>query len=114
MTYTLGMKHHISYSMWLRATQAQLVFCRDMIVNIKTIFDWRTHITTHKQKQINQENDQDNSGQNDHKYSIGDLIDLHHTSIQWCKLEYTQQGLYHITHVYTNGTVHLQIGAINK
>jgi hypothetical protein len=48
-----------SYHSALGATPVQLVFGRDMIINIKTIIDWRT-ITAHKQKQVIKDNLQEN------------------------------------------------------
>jgi hypothetical protein len=100
-----------SYHSTLGATPAQLVFGRDMIFNMKTIIDWRT-ITARKQKQILKDNLRENKGRIDHQYSVGDKVYLHPTGIQR-KLETQKKGPYRITHVYTNGTVRLQMGAQN-
>jgi len=100
-----------SYHSTLGATPAQLVFGRDMIFNLKAIVDWRT-ITARKQKQVIKDNIRENKGRIDHQYSIGDKIYLRPTGIQR-KLEIHNKGPYRITHVYTNGTVRIQIGARN-
>jgi hypothetical protein len=101
-----------SYHSILGATPAQLVFGRDMIFNIKTIVDWKT-ITTRKQKQILKDNERENKGRIDHQYSVGDLVYLRPSGIQR-KLETHKKAPHCITHVYANGTVRLQIGAINE
>jgi hypothetical protein len=101
-----------SYHSIFGATPAQLVFGRDMIFNIKTIVDWKT-ITTRKQKQILKDNERENKGRIDHQYSVGDLVYLRPSGIQR-KLETHKKAPHCITHVYANGTVRLQIGAINE
>jgi hypothetical protein len=101
----------VSHHSTLGTTPVQLVFRHDMIFNMKTLIDWRM-ITACKQKQVIKDNLRENKGQIDHQYSVGDKVYLHPTGIQH-KLEMQKKGPYGITHVYTNGTVHLQIGAQN-
>jgi hypothetical protein len=85
-----------------------------MIFNIKTIIlDWRL-ITAHIQKQVIKDKFRENKGWIDHQYSVGDKVYLQLTVIRHKFLEMHKKGLYRrIMHVFTNGTVCLQIGATN-
>ena len=55
----------------LKATPAQLVFNRDMLLNIKFIADWET-IRLRKQKDVDRNNERENSLRVDHDYHIVD------------------------------------------
>jgi hypothetical protein len=46
------------------------------------------------------------------QYSVGDKVYLQPTGIE-IKLEMQKEGVHHITYMFTNGTVCLQIGAIH-
>ena len=54
-------------------TPAQLVFGRDMILNIQHIADWQ-HIKERKQALINKNNARENRTRHSHKYKQGDKI----------------------------------------
>ena len=53
----------------LKASPAQLVFNRDMLLNIKFIADWET-IRLRKQKDVDRNNERENSLRVDHDYHI--------------------------------------------
>ena len=51
----------------------QLVFGRDVILNIKHVADWE-HIRHRKKLQINHNNKRENMRRNYHQYKVGDKI----------------------------------------
>ena len=64
---------HATYHTTLQASQMQLVFGRDSILNIKHVADWE-HIRQRKQLLINHNNMRENMRQNNHQYKVGDKI----------------------------------------
>jgi transposase InsO family protein len=98
-----------TYHTTLRATPGQLVFGRDMILNIQHIANWKA-IQDHKQMIINKNNQRENAKRLAHVYHIGDqvLLDKDNTN----KYENPYEGPYTILQVNTNGTVRLQMGAV--
>ena len=51
----------------------QLVFGRDVILNIKHVADWE-NIRQRKQLRINHNNKRENMRRNNHQYKVGDKI----------------------------------------
>ena len=70
------------------------------------------HIKQHKQELINNNNARENAKCIEHEYKVGDLVLLEKPGVI-PKLAKPRQGPFSITHVYTNGTVRIQRGAIN-
>ena len=62
-----------TYQKTLQASPMQLVFGRDVILNIKHVADWE-HIRQHKQLQINHNNKRKNVRWNNHQYKVGHKI----------------------------------------
>ena len=91
------------------AMPGQLVFGRDMILNMQYLADW-TVIKARKQQLICKNNIIENSKCIPHQYKVGDMVMLenHRTN----KYEQPYKGPYLVTQVNTNGTVHLKIGAV--
>ncbi len=87
----------------------QLVFGRDIVLNVQHLTDW-TAIKACKQQIIHKNNRIENSKQIPHHYQIGDLVMLENNRAN--KYEQPYRGPYHITHVNMNGTVCLKINAV--
>ena len=84
----------------------------EMLLNIKFIADWET-IRLRKQKDIDRNNERENSLRVDHDYHIGDKVLVTDNDIH-CKLNCPTKGPYNIIQVYTNGTVRVQKGALTE
>jgi hypothetical protein len=63
------------YHMTLQAMPGQLIFCRDMVLNVQHLTDW-TAIKAHKQQIICKNNQIENLKQIPHHYQVGDLVML--------------------------------------
>ena len=100
---------HLTYHTTLQAMPGQLVFGRDMILNIQHKADW-TAIKAQKQQLICKNNQIENSKCIPYTYRVGDLVMLEDHSAN--KYEKPYKGLYTIHRVNTNGTVHLQMDAV--
>ncbi len=101
-----------TYHTVLEATPGQLVFGRDMLLPIQFKADW-ARIKQRKQTQINTANVQENAQRIPHKYKVGDQVPIENYGIKE-KLSPPRKGPSSITKVYTNGTVHVQRGAVSK
>ena len=93
----------------LKATPGQLVFGRDLIFNIKHIANWKA-IQEQKQKLIHLNNRRENSKRIQHKYSVGDKVLFRNKRAR--KYETPYGGPFKVTETFTNGTIRLQMGAI--
>ena len=62
-----------SYHLTLQATQAQIVFGRDMLFNMKKMINWQL-MTKNKHKQIARDNKWENTECIPHQYKIGDKV----------------------------------------
>ena len=91
-----------------QATPGQLVFGRDMALNIKHVADWN-HIQQRKQRVATNNNRRENSHRVPHRYEVGDRvlkIKASHTGGGLtATLEKAVEGPHPITKVNDNGTV---------
>lgn len=95
----------------LRATPMQLVFGRDAIFNVKHLANWR-YIQERKQALINDNNRKENSKRTPHLYRVGDQVVIKDAQ----RVKYgtdAYHGPYTLTEVRDNGTVRVQMGAVN-
>ena len=98
-----------TYHTTLQATPGQLVFGRDMILNLQFQADW-TAIKRRKQDLIHKNNVQENAKRIPYTYEIGDKVMLENHRAN--KYEKPYLSPYSITRVNTNGTVCLKMGAV--
>ena len=98
-----------SYNSSTQATPAQLVFGRDMLFNITKVIDWKL-ITERKVKQVQKDNNRENSKRIPHEYSVGDKVFRIKRGVKR-KLSDKKSDPFTVTKVYTNGTVKLRQGA---
>jgi len=89
-----------TYHTTLKATPGQLVFGRDLILNIKHVADWEA-IKQQKQKKINYNNQRENNTRIPHTYEVGDLVLMRDKKAR--KLEMPHEGPYEITEVFNEG-----------
>ena len=95
----------------LKATPAQLVFGRDMILPIAMRADWQA-IQARRQAAIEHNNAVENS-KREHACEIGDKVTCKkHGMLR--KLATPRRGPCEVTHVHANGTVQIQRGHINE
>ena len=88
----------------------QLLFGRDVILNIKHVADWE-HIRQRKQLRINHNNKQENTWRNNHQYKVGDKILVKRKKKSKYELEF--MGPFPITQINDNVTVRFQKGITN-
>ena len=98
-----------TYHTTLMQSPAQLVFGRDMILNIKHAANWDI-IKQRKQKIIHQNNQRENAKRIRHTYRAGDKVMLH-IGTEY-KYEQPYSGPHRIIETFTNGTVTLQVGPV--
>ena len=98
-----------TYHTTLRATPGQLVFSRDMILNMQYLADW-TAIKAHKQDLIRKNNRIENAKCIPYEYKVGDQVMLENHRAN--KYEQPYKGPYIILKVNTNGSVRLRMGAV--
>jgi len=98
-----------TYHTTLQATPGQLVFGRDMILNVQHLIDW-TVIKTRKQQLIHKNNQIENSKRIPYQYQVGDLVMLENHRAN--KYEQPYSGPYRIQQVNTNGTVRLKMKTV--
>ena len=108
VAWAIRSTHHST----LKASPAQLVFNRDMLLNVKFIADWEM-IRLRKQEDVDKNNARENSLRVDHDYHIGDKVLVTDRDIH-CKLNCPTKGPYNIIQIYTNGTVRVQRGAVTE
>jgi hypothetical protein len=87
----------------------QLVFGRDMVLNVQHLTDW-TVIKKHKQQLIHKNNQLENSKQIPYQYLIGDYVMLENHQANKYQQPYSRP--YRIQQVNTNETVCLKMGAV--
>ena len=101
-----------SYHSTLEATPGQLIYQRDMILNMSYVANWH-EITNKKQIDSDKSNLRENNRRIDYDYQIGQKVFVTSTDIK-CKLDDPKEGPFEITNIYTNGTVRIQKGSINE
>jgi len=95
---------HSTFHTTLQNTPGQLVFGRDMILNVKHEANWE-YIRARKQNIILKNNKAENAKRTPHTYSIGDKVLLRRGNEN--KYEAPYHGPYTITQVNENGTVRM-------
>jgi len=98
-----------TYHTTLQKSPGQLVFGRDMIMNIKHTANWE-YIRMRKQKLIDKNNRIENSKRKAYSYEVGDQVMLRVGTER--KYEQPFSGPHSILQVNKNGTVRLQKGAV--
>ena len=104
-----------SYHTTLKATPGQLIFGRDMVLDVEHI---SVLFSLRKQNQIKIDaaDKRKNSKQVDYDWQVGDLClitkDYHGEIIR--KVEFPNEGPYKIIQVHTNGTVRIQRGKVTE
>ena len=98
-----------TYHTTLQKTPGQLVFGRDMVLNVEHTANWE-YIRSRKQKLIDKNNQRENAKRTPHTYEVGDKVMLRKGSEN--KYETPYSGPHPILQVNKNGTVRLQMGAV--
>ena len=93
----------------LNQSPGQLVFGRDMILNIKHEANW-DYIKKRKQNIINKNNKRENAGRIPHTYRVGDQVLLKRGTEN--KYEAPYEGPYKLLQVNNNGTVRMKVKAV--
>ena len=101
-----------SFHSTLSATPGQLVFGRDMLLDIKFEPNYR-NVWAKKQKRINYDNIRENSKRVSYDYKVGGYVYIIRDGI-YRKLKGDKKGPYPVTEVFTNGTVQIQVGILNE
>jgi len=96
-----------TYHTTLQKTPGQLIFGRDMILNIKHKADWE-YIRSRKQSIINKNNLAENAKRKDYKYKLGEKVLVQRGTEN--KYESPYIGPYEIQKINDNRTVCLKMG----
>jgi transposase InsO family protein len=108
VAYAIRCSHHST----LNATPGQLIFGRDMLLDLKFEPNYK-QMWAHKQKRITYDNVRENSKRISHDYKVDEYAYILKDG-QYRKLEGDKQGPFRITEVFSNGTVRLQKGVVNE
>jgi transposase InsO family protein len=95
-----------TYHTTLQSTPGQLVFGRDMVLNLKHEANWE-FIRARKQRLIQKNNKAENAKRTPHTYSLGDKVLLKRGTEN--KYEAPYEGPYTILKINDNGTVRLKV-----
>jgi transposase InsO family protein len=95
-----------TYHTTLKSTPGQLVFGRDMILNVKHEANWE-YIRSRKQNIILKNNKAENAKRIAHTYTVGDKVLLKRGTEN--KYEMPYQGPFTILKVNDNGTVRMKV-----
>ena len=101
-----------TYHTTLKATPGQLVFGRDMLLNVPFKADWAA-IRQRKQGLINKGVLRENKTRIAHEYKKGDKV-LYTTPGIIQKMQQPRTGPHKVMDVHTNGTVTIQRGSITE
>jgi len=93
----------------LQKTPAQLIFGRDMILNVNHVANWE-HIKQRKQRLIEKNNKHENAKRLPHSYKEGDKVLLKRGTEH--KYEAPYEGPYNILKTHDNGTIRLKRKAV--
>jgi len=101
-----------SYHSTIQGTPGQLVFGRDMLLDLKfaPIYE---QVWADKQRRINYNNVQENDRRAIHDYKVGEYAYILRDG-NYRKLEGDKQGPYRISEVFTNGTVRIRKGIVKE
>ena len=113
MLHTVAYAIRSTYHTTLHASPAQLVYGRDMFLPIKFKADWKA-IRERRQEEIRRNNINENKSRKEYVYKIGDQVLLTNSRKNPAKLDPPQSGPYLVEHVYANGTIRIQRGAISE
>ena len=91
-----------------KATPAQLVFGRDMVLPVDYEVDW-DEITKRKQKRINDNNVRENKKRIEREYKRGGMMLLAKPGMKLRKASRPRDGPYRVIKVNTNGTLKIQL-----
>ena len=100
-----------TYHTTLQKTPGQLVFGRDMIMNINHTANWEV-IRQRKQKLINKNNERENAKRVPHEYARGGKILLRKGTEN--KYEQPYSGPHPVLRTYDNGAIKIQKGAVTE
>lgn len=98
-----------TWSTTMRATPGQLIFGRDMLLNVQHLVNWH-YMQTRRQKIAVENNGRENARRIPHEYKVGDKVLKAHGNPSNKKeisatLQRPYEGPYIVTNVWTNGTV---------
>ena len=98
-----------TWSTTMRATPGQLVFGRDMMLNVKHLVDWH-YMQTRRQRIASENNARENARRISHEYKVGDKVlkargNPSNKKEISATLQKPYEGPYEITNVWNNGTV---------
>ena len=99
----------MSYLTTQKATPAQLVFGRDMVLPVDFETDWN-EITRRKQEKIDKNNARENKRRINHTYQRGDKVLLKAPKQMFRKLEVTRRGTHTVVKHHRNGSVTIRKG----
>jgi hypothetical protein len=104
-----------TYHTVLRATPGAAIFGRDMLFDIPFLADW-TEIGRRRQELVDSSNARENRRHVPFDYQPGMkcLIIKNTNAKPLLKAEDKNKGPHEVTHMYTNGTVRIQLGTINE
>ena len=108
IAYAIRCSHHST----LKATPGQLVFGRDMLLDLKFEPNYN-EMWAKKEKRINYDNVRENSKRAYHDYKVNEYVYIIRDG-QYRKLEGDKQGPFQITEVFSNGTVRPQKGVVSE
>jgi len=93
-------------------TPGQLVFGRDMILNLPARINWDI-IKTRKQNSITKSNLRENLRRIEHEYQVGDLV-LKDRNVIQPKLHHLREGPFTVTELLANGTARIVRGPTSE
>jgi len=100
-----------SYHSTLKATPGQLVFGRDMLLDLKYRADW-AGIKLRKQNLIDKGVVRENKSRVQHDYKVGDRV-LYTKPGVIPKMEQPRTGPFEVKQVHVNGTITIQKGVVS-
>ena len=101
-----------SHNSATNATPAQLVFGRDMLLNMQSLINWK-ELSKCKQKLVDKANLSENQKRIDYDYKVNQKVYVVKDGINR-KLDGPKLGPFKITEVFSNGTVRIQRGIVNE
>ena len=101
-----------TYHTTLEATPGQLVYGRDMIMDIPFMADW-PKIINRKQQLIDKSNSKENKYRFNYDYAVGDKVLITYDGIRR-KMTPCREGPFQVLQVYANGTVKIQCGCLRE